>query len=115
MSIEKVVDLITVLIIVAPIVVNVIKLIGAVTHSKSIQTLAERAMIIVSSLDSVLIPNDTKKREAMNKLLFFAGETGVKLTAEQAEDYIEHSVRELRRLQELTSKPEVELYVPETK
>lgn len=115
MSIEKVVDLITVLIIVAPIVVNVIKLIGAVTHSKSIQTLADRAMIIVSSLDSVLIPNDTKKREAMNKLLYFAEETGVKLTAEQAEDYIEHSVRELRRFQELTSKPEVELYAPETK
>ena len=37
------------------------------------------------------------------------------IEAEQAEDYIEHSVRELRRLQELTSKPEVELYAPETK
>ena len=42
MSIEKVVDLITVLIIVAPIAVNVIKLIGAITHNKSIQTLADR-------------------------------------------------------------------------
>ena len=51
----------------------------------------------------------------MNKLLSFAQETGVKLTAEQAEDYIEHSVQELRRLQDLTSTPEVSLYEPEKK
>lgn len=118
MSIDKIIDIVTVLLIVAPVVVNLVKLLGAITHNKSIQTLADRAMIIVSSLDSVVIPNDDKKREAMNKLLSFAQETGVKLTAEQAEDYIEHSVQELRRLQDLTtSTAEVTdyEYTPQTK
>ena len=35
-----------------------------------------------------------------DKLLSYASETGVKLTSEQASDYIEHAVQELRRLQQ---------------
>lgn len=66
---------------------------------RSVITLADRAMIIVSSLDSLLIPNKDKKKEALEKLLGFAKEIGVSLTKEQAEDYIEHSVRELREFQ----------------
>ena len=56
MSIDKIIDIVTVLLIVAPVVVNLVKLLGAITHNKSINTLADRAMIIVSSLDSVLPP-----------------------------------------------------------
>ena len=104
MTVDKLIEIVTLIVFVAPIVLELVKYLGAATHNKSVTTLADRAMIIVSSLDSMLMPNVDKKREALNKLLSFAKETKVNLTADQAEDYIEHAVRVLRELQE---KPEV--------
>ena len=112
MTIDKIIDIVTLIIIVAPVVLELIKYLGAATHNKSVTTLAERAMIIVSSLDNTLIPNSEKKREALDKLLGFAKETKVNLTADQAEDYIEHAVQILHELQE---KPEVVENAPEEK
>lgn len=99
MTVEKIIELLTLLIVVAPVVLQLIRYLGVSTNNKSVITLADRAMIIVSSLDSLLIPNKDKKKEALEKLLGFAKEIGVNLTKEQAEDYIEHSVRELREFQ----------------
>lgn len=99
MTIEKIIELLTLLIVVAPVVLQLIRYLGVSTNNKSVITLADRAMIIVSSLDSLLIPNKDKKKEALEKMLGFAKEIGVNLTKEQAEDYIEHSVRELREFQ----------------
>lgn len=104
MTVDKLIEIVTLIVFVAPIVLELVKYLGAATHNKSVTTLADRAMIIVSSLDSMLMPNADKKREALNKLLSFAKETKVNLTADQAEDYIEHAVCVLRELQE---KPEV--------
>lgn len=104
MTVDKLIEIVTLIVFVAPIVLELVKYLGAATHNKSVTTLADRAMIIVSSLDAMLIPNADKKREALNKLLSFAKETKVNLTADQAEDYIEHAVRVLREIQE---KPEV--------
>ena len=99
MTVEKIIELLTLLIVVAPVVLQLIRYLGVSINNKSVITLADRAMIIVSSLDSLLIPNKDKKKEALEKLLGFAKEIGVSLTKEQAEDYIEHSVRELREFQ----------------
>lgn len=104
MTVDKLIEIVTLIVFVAPVVLELVKYLGAATHNKSVTTLADRAMIIVSSLDAMLMPNADKKREALNKLLSFAKETKVSLTADQAEDYIEHAVRVLRELQE---KPEV--------
>ena len=104
MTVDKIINIVTLIVFVAPIVLELVKYLGAATHNKSVTTLAERAMIIVSALDNMLMPNTEKKREALEKLLSFAKETNVNLTAAQAEDYIEHAVRVLRELQE---KPEV--------
>nr|DAW82484.1 MAG TPA: holin [Caudoviricetes sp.] len=104
MTVDKIINIVTLIVFVAPIVLELVKYLGAATHNKSVTTLAERAMIIVSALDNMLMPNTDKKREALDKLLSFAKETNVNLTAAQAEDYIEHAVRVLRELQE---KPEV--------
>lgn len=104
MTIEKIIEILTLIVFVAPVVLELVKYLGAATHNKSVTLLAERAMIIVSSLDTMLMPNAEKKREALDKLLSFAKETKINLTASQAEDYIEHAVRILRELQE---KPEV--------
>lgn len=115
MILEKLIDLITLVIMVAPVVIELVKYLGAAAHNKKVVTLAERAMIIVSSLDSLGITNESKKQEALNKLLSYATETKINLTVSQAEDYIEHSVQELRRLQSNTVKSEVLNNAPKNK
>ena len=99
MTVDKIINIVTLIVFVAPIVLELVKYLGVATHNKSVTTLAERAMIIVSALDNMLMPNTEKKREALDKLLSFAKETNVNLTPAQAEDYIEHAVRVLRELQ----------------
>lgn len=99
-AVDDIITLVTLVIVFAPVVLNLVKYLGAATHSKAVVTLAERALIIVSALDNMLIENTSKKKEALDKILSYASETGVKLTSEQASDYIEHAVQELRRLQQ---------------
>lgn len=101
---DKIIEIVTLIVMLAPVVLELVKYLGTVTHNKAVTVLAERAMIIVSSLDNALVSNSEKKQAALNKLLGFAKETKINLTADQAEDYIEHAVRILRELQE---KPEV--------
>lgn len=113
---ENVVNLLVALGVVLPVVVELIKYIGALTNNKKVSTLAERAMIIVSSLDSLGIANEAKKQEALGKLTSFANEVGIRLSITQAEDYIEHAVQALRRLQgEVKPNTEVSTNAPTTK
>lgn len=112
---ENVLNLITLVVMVSPLVVEGVKYLGAITHNKKVITLAERAMIIVSSLDRLDIANDSKKQAALDKLLHFANETRTQLTTAQAEDYIENAVQTLRRLQESASNSEVSTNAPEKK
>lgn len=113
-AIDDIITLVTLVIVFAPVVLNLVKYLGAATHNKAVITLAERALIIVTALDNMLIENTSKKKEALDKLLSYASETGVKLTSEQASDYIEHAVQELRRLQQSRPK-EVTEYGTEEK
>ena len=99
-AVDDIITLVTLVIVFAPVVLNLVKYLGAATHNKAVITLAERALIIVTALDNMLINNTSKKKEALDKLLYYASETGVNLTPEQASDYIEHAVQELRRLQQ---------------
>ena len=64
MTIEKIIEVLTLLVFVAPVVLQLVRYLGVSTNNKSVITLADRAMIIVSSLDSLLIPNKDKKKEA---------------------------------------------------
>ena len=113
---ENVINLLVALSVILPVVVELIKYIGALTNNKKVSTLADRAMIIVSSLDSLGIANEAKKQEALGKLTSFANETGIRLSITQAEDYIEHAVQALRRLQgEVKPKTEVSTNAPEKK
>lgn len=113
-AVDDFITLVTLVIVFAPVALNLIKYLGAATHNKAVMTLADRALIIVTALDNMLIENTSKKKEALDKLLSYASETGVKLTSEQASDYIEHAVQELRRLQQSQPK-EVTEYDPEEK
>lgn len=96
---ENVLNLLVTLSVILPLVLELLKYIGALTNNKKVLTLAERANIIVSSLDSLGIANEAKKQEAIGKLTSFANEVGINLSISQAEDYIENAVQSLRRLQ----------------
>lgn len=113
---ENVINLLVALSALLPIVIELVKYIGALTNNKKVLTLAERAMIIVSSLDSLGIANEAKKQEALGKLTSFANEVGINLSITQAEDYVESAVQALRRLQgEVKPKSEVSNNAPKKK
>jgi len=113
---ENVINLLVALSVILPIVVQLVKYIGTLTNNKKVLTLADRAMIIVSSLDSLGIANEAKKQEALGKLTNFANEVGINLSLSQAEDYIESAVQALRRLQDgVKPNSEVSNNAPKTK
>ena len=100
MTVNDIVNYITLLIIVAPVVIQLVRYVGTITHNRNLINLADRALIIVTSLEQLkLVNNADKKSEALRKLATYAKEVGIKLTEDQAEDYIEHAVAELRKLQ----------------
>lgn len=100
MTVNDIVNYITLLIIVAPVVIQLVRYVGTITHSRNLINLADRALIIVTSLEQLkLVNNADKKAEALRKLATYAKEVGIKLTEGQAEDYIENAVAELRKLQ----------------
>lgn len=100
MNAKDVLDIITIVVFVAPIVVQGFKWIGHKTHNQMIINLSERAHIIVSSLDqSHAMSNSQKKDVALNKLSDYASEVGIKVTSNQLHDYIEASVNFIRSLE----------------
>lgn len=100
MTANDIVNYITLLIIVAPVVIQLVRYVGTITHNRNLINLADRALIIVTSLEQLkLVNNADKKSEALRKLATYAKEVGIKLTEDQAEDYIENAVAELRKLQ----------------
>lgn len=100
MTINDIVNYITLLIIVAPVAIQLVRYVGTITHNRNLINLADRALIIVTSLEQLkLVNNADKKAEALRKLATYAKEVGIKLTEDQAEDYIENAVAELRKLQ----------------
>lgn len=100
MTVNEIVNYITLLIIVVPVAIQLVRYVGTITHNKNLVNLADRALIIVTSLEQLKLTNNAdKKTAALRKLATYANELGIKLTEDQAEDYIENAVAELRKLQ----------------
>lgn len=78
--------------VVGPIVVSAGKFFGAKTHNQRIINLSKRADIIVGSLVRAQIPGVDKKKIAMDSLSKYAKGTRIKLTPDQASEYIENAV-----------------------
>lgn len=95
-TINTIVNLFTIVLTIAPMVITIIRFVGVKTNSKQVITLADRAAIIVSALDRVDMEKVLKKETAIAKLLEFAKETKIDLTSDQAEDYIEDAVTRAR-------------------
>lgn len=97
--IESLVDILTVAAVLAPVESQVIKFTRSRTHNQRVKTLLDRSQVIVKSLENIDVPNRTKNADSVDKLMTFANEVGVKLTKQQANDYIEAAVRDLNNVQ----------------
>lgn len=90
------VDIVTIIIALAPIGVKIFNLLTVKTQNQRIKNLSERANIIVAALEQADITNDEKKHAAMVKLEYYSKEVGINVTAFQLEEYIEASVNFLK-------------------
>lgn len=78
---------------VGPVIISVAKFYGTKTHNQRILNLAARADIIVGSLQNANIPGIDKKQIALNSMANYAKDAKIKLTPDQASEYIENAVR----------------------
>lgn len=96
--IDTVISIISVGIALAPVAISASRLIAQKTHSTTLMNLTNRASVIVSALQNSHIDNLDKKELAMNSIANYAKELGVKLTPDQASEYIEDAVRVMNQL-----------------
>lgn len=83
---------------ISPVILAVFRLLATQTHNQRMINLAERAKIIVEALEQSGLTNDEKKKEALNKLSYYAKEVGITVTPDQLDDYIESAVRFIKHL-----------------
>lgn len=98
MNVDDIVNIVSLIGLALPIVINLTKFIGASTHNKRLTNLANRADIVVKALDqSAELSNDDKKAHAVEALYDYANEVGIKVTKEQLGQYVEASVNAARK------------------
>ena len=91
--VRDILDIITILIALAPIGVKVFQLIAQKTHNQRMINITQRAQSIVEGLEQSNLPNEEKKTKAYEKLSAYANEVGIPVTVDQLDDYIESAVR----------------------
>ena len=91
--VREILDIITILIALAPIGVQIFRLIAQKTHNQRLINLSQRAQIIVEGLEQSNLSNEEKKTKAYKKLSAYANEVGIPVTVDQLDDYIESAVR----------------------
>ena len=97
MTLADVLDLITIVAILAPVVIKLIALIGHYTSNVRMQTIAERATIIVAALEDTALLGEDRYTVAYERLSQYAHEVGINLTPEQTQDHIEGALTLLRK------------------
>ena len=80
-----------------PLIVAGIRYYGTKTKNNNITNIANRADIIVKGLEKIELTNPDKRDLGINKLVEYANEVGISLTPDQAQDYINAAVLELRQ------------------
>lgn len=93
---QNLLDTITVVIALSPIIIQAARLMGIQTHNKKLVMLSDRAGIIVHAVEQLNWPGDQKKDVALAKLVDYAAEAHISITENQASDYIEGAVRLLK-------------------
>lgn len=95
---KDVIEILTILVTLSPILVQIFNLVTQKAHSQKIQNLRERATVIVTALEQTDWTNEEKQLTAFNKLSRYANEVGIKVTSDQIMDYIESSVKFMKAL-----------------
>ena len=96
--VREILDIITILIALAPIGVKVFQLIAQKTHNQRMINLSERSIKVVEALEQSNLTNEEKKTKAYEKLSAYAKEVGIPVTVDQLDDYIESAVRLVKAL-----------------
>ena len=91
--VRELLDIVTIIIALAPIGIKIFQLIGQKTHNQRLINLSQRAQIIVEGLEQSNLSNEEKKTKAYKKLSAYANEVGIPVTVDQLDDYIESAVR----------------------
>lgn len=86
---EHIIDVITILLALAPLGVKLFSLIAQKTHDQRLINLSNRATIVVTALENQDLTNEEKKQRAFEKLAFYAKEVGIPVTGGQLDDYVE--------------------------
>ena len=96
--IRELLDIVTIIIALAPIGIKIFQLIAQKTHNQRLINLSQRAQIIVEGLEQSNLSNEEKKTKAYKKLSAYANEVGIPVTVDQLDDYIESAVRLVKAL-----------------
>jgi len=85
-----------VLVALLPVGIKALELIGTISRNTRVQTISSRAKIIVGALERANYASNYKGSEAVKQLLELANEWNINLTNDQAKQYIEDAVTNLR-------------------
>ena len=102
---KDVIEILTILVTLSPILVQIFNLLTQKANSQKIQNLRERATVIVTALEQTGWVNEDKLSSAYNKLSRYANEVGIKATPDQLLDYIESSVKFMKELNKQEGMP----------
>lgn len=98
MSVESVIEIVSLLVVLLPLVLKLFVLMADKSHNIKIRNLSERSQIIVKALEQSGMTNEDKKQAALQKLAIYAEEVGIKVTGQQLDDYIEASVHLIKEI-----------------
>ena len=91
--VRDILDIIPILIVLAPIGVKVFQLIAQKTHNQRMINLSERSIKVVEALEQSNLTNEENETEAYKKYSAYAKELGIPETVDQLDEYLESSVR----------------------
>ena len=91
--IKNLVDLVTLVLLLAPPIIKLTTALAQKAHNTKLENLMARADIIVQALEQTGLASADKKNAAVEKLNSYAKEVGIKITADQLDDYVEAAVR----------------------
>lgn len=112
--VNRIIEILGVIVVVAPVALKFFKLLAASTHNKRLINLATRADIIVQALEQSGLIGEDKKLMAIDKLQQYANETKIKINVQQAEDYIEAAVYAMKQMQTPKADEPINIKINET-
>lgn len=90
---KTVIEIITILIVLLPPVVQITSVLAQKSHSAKLKNLSDRATIVVNALEQSELTSQEKRAEGLKALSKYANEVGIAVTDNQVSEYLEAAVR----------------------